>query len=125
MIHVNAIKVIKRQGIWSFNDKEYGLENVEFCNGADILLNHYAEIDQSIYIMFADQEFPEHNVKSLEFSKSRGEKSYYTFKVFEQGDMYMLSVAFGKPLLHYYDKAPETIYFKIIRENENQKPNPE
>ena len=125
MTVTHAIKVIKRDGVWSFADKERGIEHAEFCNGADILLNHYAQDCKSVYIMFADEEFEDVEVKTLSFTETIRTKMYYSIKVLEGGEPFVFRIALGKPLLQYFEQAPEFIYFKIILEDENQKPNPE
>lgn len=117
------IQAVKKYGVWSFTDKEYGVEDVDFCNGADIILNHYAGEADRVYIMFEQEEFPEKDLKELILSETKGNKHYYNFKILEAGEIFVFRLSFGESLLKYFTEAPDQIYFKIIKENENQKPN--
>ena len=122
MIKAHTIQTLKKYGVWSFSDKEYGIDNLTFCNGADILLNHYAQDANRAYIMFATEEFPEQDVKELVLVETVGDRYYYNIKMLEAGEVFVFRLSFNKELLKYFPEAPEKIYFKIIRENENQEP---
>ena len=121
MIKAHTIQTLKKYGVWSFSDKEYGIDNLNFCNGADILLNHYAKNANRAYIMFATEEFPEQDVKELVLVETVGDRCYYNIML-EAGEVFVFRLSFNKELLKYFPEAPEKIYFKIIRENENQEP---
>tara|TARA_R110002020_G_scaffold29571_13_gene93251 strand:- start:1104 stop:1514 length:411 start_codon:yes stop_codon:yes gene_type:complete len=124
-ITVHTIKVIKKHGVWSFTDRERGIHHAEFCNGADIILNYYLDNVKKAYIMFSNKEFPEVKLKKLIYLGTRGAKLDYE-TIVRTGKMNIdFQISLGKPLLQYYPEAPEKIYYKIIEENENQKPNSE
>lgn len=125
MINVHTIKVIKKDGVWSFKDQARGIYHAEFCNSADIILNHYLNNAERAYIMFSNKEFPENNLRSLSYVETRGNKIDYSTVVKTLGQSIDFQLSLGKPLLQFYTEAPKKIYYKIIKEHEDQRPDSE
>jgi hypothetical protein len=109
---LNVISPYRCNGMWVFDDAQYGLHKEPFVAGADTLIDMaVAEIPnaaEGFNMIFSDQAFPGHQYR---LRHRRGEFNgnwYYSPELKSEGWL-------CPALLHYFKEAPQEIFVKVER----------
>lgn len=114
---MNAITVIhpyKDHGIWVFDDDKVGLVKEPFVAGADIMLDIVTGNADKCSLMFSANEFPDAEYKVNIIGPGVGGGTDYIFEGKINGAKISHKLWLCPALFKYFEKAPETIYFRTI-----------
>lgn len=111
---MNAIRIIhpyKEQGVWVFDDENYGLVKEPFVSGMSEIIDDVVErnmpckVDEGFNMIFSDQPFPGIHATLTKLRPEFG-GNWYSLDGGMEGWL-------CPALFHYFDEAPEKIYVKV------------
>jgi hypothetical protein len=108
----NAIMVIFPyfdKGIWAFDDKEKGLQREPFVCGIpeiiDLMVSGLKDPQKGFRLVFSGTTFPKYQSR-LKWVREESGGNWYEFESLKMEGWLCPA------LFHYFEKAPEFIYFK-------------